>query len=219
MAWARSDRRRLWLRAAPRSTAKASATSDLEAFGQDALGLFDQDAAVQRGLQLFGDDVAAMDGALLQQADGGHVGQGLADTQLASSSAPASVSKKFSAPMISVRRRMGTACTAAKPTSAAAAVKRGQRPATGRSATETGWPVRKQSTQGPWSVCSWNSSSSRVRSEEAATTCSVPRSSVSSSPAAETPSSWTHRSVNTCRKSITIEVVDERVGHLHEHVG
>nr|WP_218577150.1 hypothetical protein [Phytohabitans rumicis] len=105
-----------------------------------------------------------------------------------------------------MRRRMGIACTATKPTSAAAAVKAGQRPAEGRSATDTGWPVRKQSTHGPWSVWSWKSSSSLVRSEEAATTCSVSRWSVSSSPAAETPSSWTHRSVNTCRKSITSAV-------------
>src|SRR6185369_6429129 len=77
------------------------------------------------------------------------------------------------------------------------------RPAEGTSATETGWPVRKQSTQGPWSVCSWNSSSNRVRSEEAATSCNVSCPSVSSSPAAETPSNWTHLSVNTCRNSIT----------------
>jgi hypothetical protein len=49
------------------------------------------------------------------------------------------VSKKFSAPITSLRRRMGSAWTEAKPTSAAA-VKRGQRPATGRLATDTGSP-------------------------------------------------------------------------------
>jgi hypothetical protein len=37
----------------------------VEAFGHDALGLFDQDTTVQRGLQLFGDDPAAVDGTLL----------------------------------------------------------------------------------------------------------------------------------------------------------
>ncbi len=121
--------------------------------------------------------------------------------------------------MTSLRSRIGTACTAAKPTSAAAAVKRGQRPAVGRSATDTGWPVRKQSTHGPSSVCSWNSSSSRVRSEEAATTCSVSCSSVSSSPAAETPSSCDAPFGQHVQEVDHVEVVDERVGHLHEHVG
>ena len=35
------------------------------AFDDDTLGLFDQDSAVQRGLQLFGQHVAVVDGALL----------------------------------------------------------------------------------------------------------------------------------------------------------
>ena len=38
-------------------------------------GLFDQNPATQRGLKLLGEGVAAMDGPLLQQADGGHIGQ------------------------------------------------------------------------------------------------------------------------------------------------
>ena len=58
--------------------------------------------------------------------------------------------------------------------------------AVARSAAATGWPVRKQSRQGPSWFCSWNSSSSRAASLEAATTRSSPRGSASSSPAAET---------------------------------
>src|SRR3984885_1201854 len=66
----------------------------------------------------------------------------------------------------------------------------------------TGWADRKQSRQGPWSLCSWNSSSSRAASLEAATTRSSPRGSASSSPAAETSSNSTLRVVSTCRKSM-----------------
>src|SRR5580698_1358521 len=50
-----------------------------EALGQLALGLLDDDPAVQRGLQLFVEGIAVAHVALLQQADRGHVGQGLAD--------------------------------------------------------------------------------------------------------------------------------------------
>jgi hypothetical protein len=50
----------------------------LKPLGQDAFGLLDQDPAGQRVLQLFGEGVAVADRALLQQSDGGHVGQRLA---------------------------------------------------------------------------------------------------------------------------------------------
>jgi hypothetical protein len=51
-----------------------------EAFGELALGLLDDDPAVQRGLQLLIHGVAVAHAALVQQADGGHVGQSLAHT-------------------------------------------------------------------------------------------------------------------------------------------
>jgi len=50
-----------------------------EAFGELALGLLDDHPAIQRGLQLLVQDVAVPHAALVQQADGGHVGQRLAD--------------------------------------------------------------------------------------------------------------------------------------------
>ena len=50
-----------------------------EALGELALGLLDDDPAVQRGLQLFIEGVAVAHAALVQQADGGDVGQGLTD--------------------------------------------------------------------------------------------------------------------------------------------
>ncbi|MDX3762272.1 hypothetical protein ACWDBO_14485 [Streptomyces mirabilis] len=73
-----SDRRRLWERAQPRR-AEGLFDVDALAFGVSSLGLFDQYAAVQRGLQLFVEDGAAPAGTLSQQADGGDVGQGLGE--------------------------------------------------------------------------------------------------------------------------------------------
>jgi hypothetical protein len=65
----------------------------------------------------------------------------------------------------------------------------------------TGWPVWKHSTQGPWSFCSWSSSSSRTWSLEEATIRRSPPLSVSSRPAAAVPSSSTQRVVSTCKRS------------------
>ncbi len=52
---------------------------DAQPLGELALGLLDDDPAVQRGLQLLVEGIAAAHAALVQQADGGHVGQRLAD--------------------------------------------------------------------------------------------------------------------------------------------
>src|SRR3984893_2855593 len=53
---------------------------DAQPLGEFALGLLDDDPAVQRGLQLLVEGIAAAHAALVQQADGGHVGQRLANT-------------------------------------------------------------------------------------------------------------------------------------------
>ena len=50
--------------------------ADAVGSGQDALGLLDGDPAVQGTLQLFGEDLGAADGALLEEPDRGDVGQG-----------------------------------------------------------------------------------------------------------------------------------------------
>jgi hypothetical protein len=79
--------------------------------------------------------------------------------------------------------------------------------------------VRKQSTQVPCSVCSWNSFSSRVRSEDAAHHLQrvllvgqqQPRRGDTEQ--LDTPLGQHTQEVDH------IEVVDESVGHLHEHVG
>ncbi len=49
---------------------------------QDAFGLLDEDPAVQGGLQLLGERDVVADGALVQQADGGDVGQSLGDGEM-----------------------------------------------------------------------------------------------------------------------------------------
>jgi hypothetical protein len=46
---------------------------------QGPFGLLDDDTALQRGLQLFGDNLAASDGSLLKEPDRRYVGEGLAD--------------------------------------------------------------------------------------------------------------------------------------------
>jgi hypothetical protein len=56
--------------------------------GEHALGLFDDDSAVQGGLELFGDDFASADGLLLQDSDGGHVGQACPRVRSDSGSGP-----------------------------------------------------------------------------------------------------------------------------------
>ena len=55
---------------------------ELSVLGEDAFGLLDDDAAVECGLELFGDDLSVADGAFLQDADGGDVGQGLAEAEV-----------------------------------------------------------------------------------------------------------------------------------------
>jgi hypothetical protein len=50
--------------------------------GQGSLGLFDGDSGVEGALQLFGEDLAVGERSLLQQADGGDVGEGLDDVEV-----------------------------------------------------------------------------------------------------------------------------------------
>src|SRR5687768_5387929 len=53
--------------------------ADPASLRDDPFGLLDDDAAVERALELFGEYLAAADGAFLQQSDRGDVGQGLHD--------------------------------------------------------------------------------------------------------------------------------------------
>ena len=53
-----------------------------EPLGEPALGLLDDDPAVQRALELLGEGLGAAHVPLLQQADRGHVGQRLSDAQV-----------------------------------------------------------------------------------------------------------------------------------------
>jgi hypothetical protein len=70
-----------------------------EALGELAFGLLDDDPAIQRGLQLLVEDVAAAQAAVMQQADGGHVGQGPANPYVRGRRAPGLARNRLSAPM------------------------------------------------------------------------------------------------------------------------
>ena len=50
--------------------------------GEHTFGLFHNDSAGEGGLELFVEDLAAADRPFLQDADGGHVGQGLPECQI-----------------------------------------------------------------------------------------------------------------------------------------
>ncbi len=114
-AGAMSDRRRLWERAQPRR-AEGLFDVDALAFGVSSLGLFDQYAAVQRGLQLFVEDGAAPAGTLSQQADGGDVGQGLGERGSGQvEGAGGRTEEVQGTDSVSSRRRMGRAWTAPNP--------------------------------------------------------------------------------------------------------
>src|SRR5713226_8419066 len=68
------------------------------ALGQLALGLLDGDPAVQRGLQLLVERLAAAQAALVQQADRGHVGHGLSDPGLGLAERPRGRAEKVQRP-------------------------------------------------------------------------------------------------------------------------
>src|SRR6266568_2010454 len=59
-----------------------------EALGELAFGLLDDDPAVQRELELLVEGVAMLHAALVQQADGGHVGQGLPEAYVRRAEGP-----------------------------------------------------------------------------------------------------------------------------------
>ena len=52
---------------------------DLPGLGEEPLGLLDHDPAVQCVLELFSEDRGTVDAALLEDSDGGHIGQRAGD--------------------------------------------------------------------------------------------------------------------------------------------
>jgi hypothetical protein len=82
---------------------------DALAFGHDPLGLLDDDAAAQGLLKVPGPGLRLGHGALLQDADGGHVRQRLTGGDVIVVEAPGSSRSRFKAPMRSSRSRRGKA--------------------------------------------------------------------------------------------------------------
>jgi membrane protein len=68
--------------AVPAQQVEGGVDVDAVELGDDALGLLDHDAAVQGALQLGGQHLPPADRLLLQQPDGGDVGEGLEDVHL-----------------------------------------------------------------------------------------------------------------------------------------
>ena len=124
---------------------------------------------------------------------------------------------RFRAPMVMSRSRNGSANTDWKPAASATVAKRGQRPSSARRfSCSTRSPVRKASRHGPSSACSSNISSTRIVSDDDATSRSSPLVEASITPAAATPSTCTHRSVRTGQEVDDVVVGDERVGQVDE---
>jgi hypothetical protein len=88
--------------------------------------LLDDDPAVEGALQLLVEGLAAARAALLQQADGGTSARAWPIRTSSWPKMPGVVWNRFNAPMICARRRIGRACTAAKPACRAAVANCGQ---------------------------------------------------------------------------------------------
>jgi hypothetical protein len=100
---------------------------DGEALGELALGLLEDDPAVEGGPELLSDGLAAPQAPFLQQPDDGHVGEGLADAQVRRAEGTGDGADRFSVPMTWSHSRIGTASTVRNPAWMAAAANRGYR--------------------------------------------------------------------------------------------
>jgi hypothetical protein len=85
---------------------------ELAALGEDALGLIDDRLAVQGGLQLLGEDLAAADGAFLQDAAVATSASACPMRRSSAESPRGRLLNRLSAPMVSECSRSGSACTA-----------------------------------------------------------------------------------------------------------
>ena len=112
-------------------------------FCHHPLGLFDDDAAVESVLELLVEDLGLERGAVLEDGDGGHIGQGLGRFDIGPAISPGSTWNKLRAPMTVPRHRNGSAWTEQKPAASVSAANRGQRLVTvARSGSTTGRPLR-----------------------------------------------------------------------------
>ena len=141
-----------------------------------ALGLLEHDAAVESTLQLLGQRLGAGDATLLEDRDGGDVGEGLhhADVVGFETQALGAEDVERTDGFGPQAHREGVdRLKAGRPRTRR---ERGPRDsACPRSALTTGSWSRKQSRQGPSSAWSWKSSRARPGSFEAAMNCNVPR--------------------------------------------
>ncbi len=82
---------------------------------EGAFGLFDGDSAVQGALELFGEDLAGVEGSSLEESDGDASARAWMMRTSSGSSLPTSVLNRFIAPITVWRWRSGKACTDRNP--------------------------------------------------------------------------------------------------------
>ena len=157
-----------------------------------------------------------MDEALLEDADGRHVGQRPRDVLAVLVQRVGAVEQVEGSDGL-LAEPEGTACTELNPTLRASAANRGHFGVEAKSSIVTGTPDCTARHRGPPSLlCSWKSSSNRVVSLEDAISCRPPRWSTSMRPASATSSSSHARAHQVVQEIHDVEVVDQRVCQDHE---
>jgi hypothetical protein len=170
----------------------------------EALRLFDDDAAVERALELLLRQVRVLERPLLQDADRRDVGECLGGQRVLAVERPSVSRNRLSDPRVVSRSRIGIECTDAYPDSADAAAKVGQRRSISAwSRTDTGRPVAKHSTHGPSPASSCSSPRKLERSLVEARTSSSCDWLTRRMPAAEASKISTTPSTRFCRSSTT----------------
>jgi hypothetical protein len=196
---------RLWLRAWLCNCWNATAGANPAYWARAPFGLFDDDAAVERDLQLLVEHLPVPDRPLLQDADRRHVRQrpvpGRGPAQEMDRRATEQIECADRPPPQPQRQCVHGAKSVRH---ASAATNAGHRSAASvRSVTVTGAPLWKQSRHGPSSLCSCNNSMTCAASSDAATARSSHRASPSTMPAASAGSSCTQNLVNRSSRSMT----------------
>src|ERR1700722_52890 len=167
-----------------------------EVLGDHSLGLLDNHPAVQRRLQLRGQQVALPERAFLDQPDRGHLRHGLGYFHLAAGERlVAGPEQVQGADDVGADPQRDGAHHPKARTGRARGEDRPAGPAVGRAGPH--------GAAGPCAPGSSNSSSSRIRSSEEAISRNPPRASASITPAASARRISTESSDRPCRKSTT----------------
>ena len=189
-------------------------------FGHHALGLFDDDAAVESVLELLVDDLGLERGPVLEDGDGGDIGQGLGGFDIGRCISPGSTWNRLRAPMTVPRQAQGQRLDGAETGRQRLGGEQG--PATGHHGQVLVHhrPAAAVAVQaGPSLDCSSNSSRTRMASLEEAITRSSPSGPANMRPAAPTSSTLDAAVSQQGQQLDHVEVRYERVCQLHQRPG